>query len=152
MSDRIYDLIIIGGGPAGLTSLIYALRGGINTILIESNPYGCGQISLTERVDNYPGLYGISGFDLGDKFIEHAASLGGTIVSDTASRIEKTNGGDFVVHTASSKEYKANPLYMLWEQNTENWILPVKKNMRAREYHIVPLVMQCFLRTKTLRL
>ena len=107
MSDIIYDLRIIGGGPAGLTSLIYALRGGINTILIESNPYGCGQISLTERVDNYPGLYGISGFDLGDKFIEHAASLGGTIVSDTASRIEKTNGGDFVVHTASSKEYKA---------------------------------------------
>ena len=107
MSDRIYDLIIIGGGPAGLTSLIYALRGGINTILIESNPYGCGQISLTERVDNYPGLYGISGFDLGDKFIEHAASLGGTIVSDTASRIEKTNDGDFVVHTSSSKEYKA---------------------------------------------
>ena len=107
MSESMYDLIIIGGGPAGLTALIYALRGGINTILIESNPYGCGQISLTERVDNYPGLYGISGFDLGDKFIEHAASLGGTIVSDTASRIEKTNGGDFVVHTASSKEYKA---------------------------------------------
>ena len=107
MSESIYDLIIIGGGPAGLTSLIYALRGGINTILIESNPYGCGQISLTERVDNYPGLYGISGFDLGDKFIEHAASLGGTIVSDTASRIEKTSDGDFVVHTASSKEYKA---------------------------------------------
>ena len=62
MSESMYDLIIIGGGPAGLTSLIYALRGGINTILIESNPYGCGQISLTERVDNYPGLYGISGF------------------------------------------------------------------------------------------
>lgn len=107
MGDSIYDVIIIGGGPAGLTSLIYAVRGGIKSLLIESNPYGCGQISLTERVDNYPGLYGISGFDLGDKFIEHAVALGGTVVSGTVNKIEKNDNGVYCVYTSDSKEYKA---------------------------------------------
>ncbi|MBP5385746.1 MAG: thioredoxin-disulfide reductase [Lachnospiraceae bacterium] len=70
MSD-LYDLIIIGSGPAGMTAAIYAGRAELKTLLIERNPMGGGQIVNTYEVDNYPGLPGINGFDLGTKMSEH---------------------------------------------------------------------------------
>lgn len=71
-----YDTIIIGSGPAGLSAAIYAKRAQLNAVVIEKNYMGIGQIAESERVDNYLGLYGESGFDLGVKFREHAVSLG----------------------------------------------------------------------------
>lgn len=67
-----YDLIIIGAGPAGLTAAIYAKRAMLNALLIEKNYVGGGQIINTYEVDNYPGYPGINGFDLGQKMSEHA--------------------------------------------------------------------------------
>lgn len=67
-----YDVIIIGAGPAGLTAAIYAKRAMLNALLIEKNYMGGGQIINTYEVDNYPGLPGINGFDLGQKMSEHA--------------------------------------------------------------------------------
>ena len=67
-----YDLIIIGAGPAGLSASIYAKRAMLNTLLIEKNYMGGGQIVNTYEVDNYPGLPLINGFDLGLKMSEHA--------------------------------------------------------------------------------
>lgn len=67
-----YDLIIIGAGPAGLSAAIYAKRAMLSTLLIEKNYMGGGQIVNTYEVDNYPGLPGINGFDLGQKMSEHA--------------------------------------------------------------------------------
>ena len=58
-----YDLIIIGAGPAGLSASIYAKRAMLNTLLIEKNYMGGGQIVNTYEVDNYPGLPSINGFD-----------------------------------------------------------------------------------------
>ena len=57
-----YDIAIAGSGPAGLTAAIYAARAGLKAIVLEKDPMGSGQIAVTERVDNYPGLYGINGF------------------------------------------------------------------------------------------
>lgn len=71
----IYDLIIIGSGPAGLSAAIYAGRAELNTIIIEKAPLSGGQIINTYEVDNYPGIPGISGFDLGVKFREHCDRL-----------------------------------------------------------------------------
>ncbi|MBO4902262.1 MAG: thioredoxin-disulfide reductase [Lachnospiraceae bacterium] len=70
MAD-LYDLIIIGSGPAGMTAAIYAGRAELKTLLLEKNPMGGGQIVNTYEVDNYPGLPGINGFDLGTKMSEH---------------------------------------------------------------------------------
>ena len=67
-----YDIIIIGAGPAGLTAAIYAKRAMLSALLIERNYMGGGQIINTYEVDNYPGLPGINGFDLGQKMSEHA--------------------------------------------------------------------------------
>ncbi len=70
-----YDLIIIGGGPAGLTAGIYAKRGMLNTLLLERMGVG-GQIIVTDLVENYPGFLEISGADLAAKFEEHAKKFG----------------------------------------------------------------------------
>ncbi len=71
-----YDLVIIGSGPAGLSASIYAKRAGLNALTLEQNPMSGGQVLNTYEVDNYPGLPGINGFDLGMKFREHADKLG----------------------------------------------------------------------------
>lgn len=71
-----YDLIIAGSGPAGLAAAIYASRAELSTIIIEKAPMSGGQIINTYEIDNYPGLPGISGFDLADKFRSHCDKLG----------------------------------------------------------------------------
>lgn len=71
-----YDIIIIGGGPAGLSAAVYASRARLSAVVIEKDYMGTGQIAVSEQVDNYLGLPGISGFDLGEKFREHAEKLG----------------------------------------------------------------------------
>lgn len=71
-----YDVVIIGSGPAGLSASIYAKRAGLKAVTLEQNPMSGGQVLNTYEVDNYPGLPGIGGFDLGMKFREHADKLG----------------------------------------------------------------------------
>lgn len=82
-----YDTIIIGSGPAGLSAAVYAKRAQMNVIVVEKEYMGTGQIAESERVDNYLGLYGESGFDLGEKFREHAVSLGAEFLDGEAVEI-----------------------------------------------------------------
>ena len=70
------DLVIIGAGPAGLTAGIYGKRAGLDTLIIDESCVGGGQVLTTYEVDNYPGLPGISGMELGSKLKEHAESAG----------------------------------------------------------------------------
>lgn len=69
--NELYDLIILGGGPAGLTAGIYAMRAALKTVLIEKGLPG-GQVAITKEVENYPGFIEIGGFELCEKFLEHA--------------------------------------------------------------------------------
>ena len=87
-----YDIIIIGSGPAGLSAAVYAKRAELKTLVIEKEYLGTGQIAESERVDNYLGLYGESGFDLGEKFREHALSLGTEFYEGEAVCIAADNG------------------------------------------------------------
>ena len=86
--DKIHDLIIIGSGPAGLSAAVYAQRAELDTVVIERNMMSGGQILNTYEVDNYPGLPGISGFDLGMKLREHADKLGAEFEEDTVTAAE----------------------------------------------------------------
>jgi thioredoxin reductase (NADPH) len=70
-----YDCIIVGGGPGGLTAGIYAMRAAMRTVLIEKGAVG-GQVAITKGVENYPGFIEISGFELCDKFLQHAQWYG----------------------------------------------------------------------------
>lgn len=81
-----YDVIIIGAGPAGLSAAIYAMRARLNTLVMEQTGPG-GQVLTTYEVDNYPALPGISGYDLGTKMKEHALQLGAQILSEEVREI-----------------------------------------------------------------
>ena len=98
-----HDLIIIGSGPAGLSAAVYGRRAGFSTLVIEKNPMSGGQVLNTYEVDNYLGLPGINGFDMGMKFREHAEKmqaefieadvLGGEDMGDY--KLVKTTDGDY---------------------------------------------------------
>ena len=70
-----YDLIIIGSGPAGLSAAVYGIRAGLKIMVLEQNPMSGGQVLNTYEVDNYLGLPGISGFDMGQTSVPMQISL-----------------------------------------------------------------------------
>lgn len=88
-----YDTIIIGSGPAGLSAAVYAKRAELGFIVIEKLYGGTGQIAESERVDNYLGLYGENGFELGEKFRSHAEALGTEFYEGEVLEISAENGG-----------------------------------------------------------
>ena len=88
-----YDVIILGSGPAGLSAAVYASRAGLNFAVVEKEYMGTGQIAYTEQVDNYPGYYGIDGFSLGEKFREHAETLGTEFIEGEVTKLSHTDSG-----------------------------------------------------------
>lgn len=86
--EKLYDLIIVGSGPAGLAAAIYAARAEIETIIIEKAPLSGGQIINTYEVDNYPGIPGISGFELSSKFREHCDRMGMSFITGDVIKFE----------------------------------------------------------------
>lgn len=83
-----FDVIIIGSGPAGLSAAIYGARAGLNQLVLEMSPMSGGQIMQTYEVDNYPGLPEIAGFDMATKFREHADKLGVHFMTAMVTKIE----------------------------------------------------------------
>ena len=83
-----YDIIIIGSGPAGLSAAIYAQRACLDTIVIEKNGISGGQVLNTWEVDHYPGFPGVTGFELSRQFREHANKLGARVVQDEVVQVE----------------------------------------------------------------
>ena len=84
---QIYDLLIIGSGPAGMAAAIYAQRAGLKAAVLEKTGISGGQVLTTYEVDNYPGLPEISGFDLSEKFKEHALHLGTEIQTAEVKKV-----------------------------------------------------------------
>ena len=103
-----YDMIIIGAGPAGMAAAIYGKRAELNLLVLEKAPMSGGQIVDTYEVDNYPGLPGMNGFDLAMQFREHADKLGMELKSEEVLQIEHSEAGDethaprFLVRTAEA--------------------------------------------------
>lgn len=95
----IYDCVIIGSGPAGLSAAVYAKRAGLETLVIEKNYMSGGQILNTYEVDNYLGLPGINGFDMGMQFRSHADKLEVAFAEGEVTGIEE--GEVKTVHTTT---------------------------------------------------
>lgn len=106
--SQIYDLIILGGGPAGITAAIYAVRAKLNTLWLEKNFADGGQILNTHKVDNYPGMPGIGGYELGEAMTEHAEKLGISSMRENVCSVEKGQE-EWIVRTRK-KEYRAKTL------------------------------------------
>lgn len=109
MSD-IYDLAILGGGPAGITAAIYASRARLNTIWIDKNFAPGGQVTATYAVDNYPGMPGISGMDLGEAMAGHAAKLGIEPFRENVLSVEDA-GTEKIIRT-KKHEYRARTVIL----------------------------------------
>lgn len=100
-----YDVIIIGSGPAGLSAAIYAQRAKLKAAVVEKEYMGTGQIAESSRVDNYPGLYGESGYDLGEKFRAHAETAGTEFIDAQITEISSEDG-IYVLKTSEGNEIK----------------------------------------------
>lgn len=102
-----YDLIIIGSGPAGLSAAVYGKRAGLNILVMEKNPMSGGQVLNTYEVDNYLGLPGMNGFDMGMQFRAHADKLGVEFLEATVQSVSDRGGHKAVTTDAGVFETKA---------------------------------------------
>lgn len=107
---KMLDMIIIGSGPAGLTAAIYAARAGLDALVLEKAPMSGGQITNTEQVDNYPGLYGIGGFEMGMKFREHAEAMQAKFAEAEALSIAKQE--DFFTVATKEQTYETKTIIL----------------------------------------
>jgi thioredoxin reductase (NADPH) len=103
--DKMYDLIIIGSGPAGMAAAIYAKRAQLNFVILERTFAG-GQIINTYEVENYPGIKTLSGMDLSNMFREHVESLGASIDSDDVVSLDISGKVKRVITTKNTYETK----------------------------------------------
>lgn len=83
------DIIIVGSGPAGMSAAVYGKRAGLSVLVIEKVYYGTGQVAESSHVDNYLGIPGINGYELGEKFRSHAEGLGVEFKDGEVIRFEK---------------------------------------------------------------
>ena len=105
-----YDIIIVGGGPAGLTAAVYALRAGKTVLVIEKNSFG-GQIAFSPKVENIPGTIQISGAAFADRLVEQAMNLGADVELEKVVGIEK-NGEIFSVRTEEESTYEGKAVIL----------------------------------------
>jgi thioredoxin reductase (NADPH) len=113
-----YDVIVVGGGPAGLCAAMYGGRGMLRTLLIERGLPG-GELLNTELIEDYPGFESILGRDLAEKMASHARKFGAEFVTDTVEAIRREPGGGFVITTDLGKTYRA-PAVILTAGGTPN--------------------------------
>lgn len=103
----VYDLIIVGSGPAGLAAAIYAKRACLTFVVLEKEPMSGGQVLNTYEVDNYPGFPGIGGFELGMKMREHADQLGVSFIHIEVRHVELDRDGKTKVLYTDGEVYRA---------------------------------------------
>lgn len=99
-----YDLVIVGSGPAGLSAAVYAKRAGFNTLVLEKSAMSGGQVLTTYEVDNYLGMPGINGFELGTKFREHADSMGVEFLEAEVVAVKEADGNQTSTEPAVPEE------------------------------------------------
>ena len=98
-----HDIIIVGGGPAGLTAAVYGLRAGKSVLVVEKNGFG-GQIAYSPKVENIPGTKVISGAEFADQLTDQAMALGADVELEKVIRVEKAEDG-FRVHTEEGSTF-----------------------------------------------
>jgi len=127
---KVYDLIILGGGPAGLTAALYASRAKLDTLLIEKSLPG-GQISITDWVENYPGFPdGISGMELARKMEEHARKFGATIILEEVVDVDLK--ADPKIVKTTRREYRTQTIIVATGNEPKRLNVPGEEKFLGR--------------------
>lgn len=105
-----HDMIIVGGGPAGLTAAIYGLRAGKTVLVIEKNAFG-GQIAYSPKVENIPGTKLISGVEFADQLMDQTLALGAEVELETVTKVEKTDAC-FLVYTEEGSAFEGKAVIL----------------------------------------
>ncbi len=132
-SGGLYDVVIVGGGPAGLTTAIYTSRDGLKTLVLDREAAG-GLAATTEGIENYPGFpEGISGADLMDKFREQAERFGTEIEEfEEVTDIEPVEDGPFKVHTDEDQVYEGKAVVIATGSAPKKLNIPGEKEFYGR--------------------
>lgn len=127
--EKIYDVIIIGAGPAGMTTAVYTSRANLSTLMIERGIPG-GQMANTEDVENYPGFESILGPELSNKMFEHAKKFGAEYAYGDIKEI--VDGKEYKTVKAGSKEYKARAIVISAGAEYKKIGVPGEKELGGR--------------------
>lgn len=140
-----YDLIIIGAGPAGLSASIYASRYHLNHLVLGFEPGGT--ISWAHKVDNYPGLPGLSGRQLAEKFLDHTKLLGGRLEQKQVVGIEKTADG-FKTLTEDKQIYESKTIILATGTKRRELGVPGEKELVGKGVSYCPTCDAAFYKDK----
>jgi len=125
------DVVIVGGGPAGLAAAMYAARAKLSTVVVEKGNPG-GQCRTTYSMENYPGFArGMTGPELMDRFAEHATEFGAEIVRDAVANVD-FSGDRHVLHTAKGDEYRASAVIVAVGAEPRTLNLPGEHELRGK--------------------
>lgn len=124
-----YDVIIIGAGPAGMTAAVYTSRANLSTLMVERGVPG-GQMANTEDVENYPGFESILGPELSNKMFEHAKKFGAEYAYGDIKEV--VDEGDYKIVKAGSKEFKARAVIITAGAEYKKLGVPGEKELGGR--------------------
>lgn len=128
-----YDLIIIGSGPAGLSAAVYGMRAGLNTLVMEKSAMNGGQVLNTYEVDNYLGLPGMNGFDMGMEFHRHAQEMGAEFINAEVTGIERSGNKSFFIEAADAPDkYEAKSVIIATGASHALLNVPGEKGLAGR--------------------
>lgn len=129
MSEKIYDVVIIGAGPAGMTAAVYTSRANLSTLMLERGVPG-GQMANTEEVENYPGFDSILGPELSTKMFDHAKKFGAEYAYGDVKEI--IDGEEYKTIKAGSKEFKARSIIVSSGAEYKKIGVPGEKELGGR--------------------
>lgn len=148
MANRaFYDLIIVGGGPGGISAGIYSLRASMRTVLIEKSAPG-GQVNQSDAVENYPGYKNINGFELSQKFLDHARDYNIEVLTEEATAVEP--GLEFhCVRLASGERLKSHAIILATGGTPRKLDIPGEKEFYGKGVSYCAVCDGFFFRDKT---
>ncbi|MBB4826570.1 thioredoxin reductase (NADPH) [Sporosarcina luteola] len=128
-TEKIYDVIIIGAGPAGMTAAVYTSRGSLSTLMLERGIPG-GQMANTEEIENYPGFESILGPDLSKKMMDHAKRFGAEYAYGDVNEI--IDGEEYKTIISGKKQYKARSIIISTGAEYRKMGIPGEKELQGR--------------------
>jgi thioredoxin reductase (NADPH) len=130
-----YDLVIVGGGPAGLAAAIYAAREGIDAIVVEADALG-GQAGISDRIDNYPGFPdGISGSELADRFVAQARRYGVELLSAVSVTAVNRDGDDLITSLSTGQQLVSHAVIVATGSKYRRLDVPGEKKLLGAGVH-----------------